>query len=58
MILEVSCSNDIDQMYFTEEADMNSLNKIKHNFLIKLMSILGFGGMVGFCISSCDSDYN
>ena len=37
---------------------MSKLHKLKRNFLIKLMSMLGFGGMVGFCISSCDSDYN
>ena len=28
---------------------------MKRNFLIKLMTFLGFGGMAAFCISSCDS---
>ena len=34
---------------------MITLRRIKHNFLIKFMTSLGFGGMVVFYLSSCDS---
>ena len=29
--------------------------QIKRNFLIRLMTMLGFGGMAAFCLSSCQS---
>ena len=31
------------------------LKQIKTRVLIRLMTALGFGGMVGFCLSSCQS---
>ena len=35
---------------------MKSFKLLKREFLIRLMTVLGFGGMVGFCISSCQQD--
>ena len=32
---------------------MKSFKLLKREFLIRLMTVLGFGGMVGFCIPSC-----
>ena len=34
---------------------MNWFYQLKHNFLIRLLNALGFGGVIGFCIVSCDS---
>lgn len=34
---------------------MSYFKQIKRNFLIRLMTVLGFGGMAAFCISSCQS---
>ncbi len=34
---------------------MNFFKQIKRNILIRLMTVLGFGGMAAFCISSCQS---
>ena len=37
---------------------MKSFRQIKRSFLIRLMAVLGFGGMTAFCISSCQSSSN
>ena len=34
---------------------MNLFQSLKRNVLIRAMSFLGFGGMVSFCVSSCDA---
>ena len=34
---------------------MGSIRHIKRHFLIRLMTVLGFGGMAAFCMSSCQS---
>lgn len=33
---------------------MKKIKQIKRNFLIRLMSVLGFGGMAAFCLASCE----
>ena len=33
---------------------MKKLKQIKRSFLIRLMSVLGFGGMTAFCLASCE----
>ncbi len=35
--------------------NMKLFRQIKRNFLIRLMAVLGFGGMTAFCLSSCQS---
>ena len=35
--------------------NMTLFRQIKRNFLIRLMAVLGFGGMTAFCLSSCQS---
>ena len=34
---------------------MRWINRIKRFFLMKVLSALGFGGVIGLCIVSCDS---
>lgn len=34
---------------------MNTVKNVKRAFLIRLMAVLGFGGMTAFCLSSCQS---
>ena len=40
----------------TLEPKMTSLKQIKRNFLIRLMTVLGFGGMAAFCVASCQPE--
>jgi len=34
---------------------MNRIYQIKRRFLIRLLSALGFGGVIAYCVCSCDS---